>query len=488
MAGVRALTSLETQQEARSATEREATTSPAAWPSIAVDVANQGGRKVRDREEHARDESVRGKGATMFDGADGRRDVETELPMARTAPLQREIDWREADRQLRRMAARRGEVDAEEARWLLAAQRAAVHRHLGFGSFAEYVERILGYAPRTTRERLRVAEALERLPATRDALASGRVAYSAVRELSRVATTKTEDAWLDAVAGKTLREVDALLAGHAPGDDPTTPGDPDLVLHDLHFKVSAQTYALFLEARRRLDETTGERLSDDDLLATVFERVFAEGDDDATRGRGARAQIALTVCEGCGRGWQDAAGEVIAIEPAAIERARCDAQWIGRVDGDAPAPVTTDIAAAVRRQVERRDHGRCAVPGCRSSRFVELHHVTPRANGGGHDAPNLVVLCTAHHLAYHDGRLDIRGRAPHLTFLHADGRPYGAPPPGEVPQALRDDACSALRNLGFSAHEAAAAVAHAMAHASQPATIEDVIRAALRACRPPPGA
>jgi len=202
------------------------------------------------------------------------------------------------------------------------------------------------------------------------------------------------------------------------------------------------------------------------------------------RGRGARAQIALTVCERCGRGWQDAAGEVIAVESAAVARAECDAQRIGRVDGDAPAPVTTDIPAAVRRLVERRDHGRCAVPGCRSSRFVELHHVTPRANGGGHAAANLVVLCTAHHVAYHDGRLDIRGRAPRLTFLHSDGRPYGVPGPDDVQQTLRDDACSALRNLGFSAHEAAAAVAHALAHASQPATIEEVIRAALRACRP----
>jgi len=139
----------------------------------------------------------------------------------------------------------------------------------------------------------------------------------------------------------------------------------------------------------------------------------------------------------------------------------------------------------VRRQVERRDHGRCAVPGCRSSRFVELHHVTPRAHGGGHDAANLVVLCTAHHVAYHDARLTISGRAPDLTFLHADGRPYGTPPPDDGLQSMRDDACSALRNLGFSAREAAAAVDHAAAHVGQLASLEEIIRDALRACRSP---
>ena len=56
-------------------------------------------------------------------------------------------------------------MDAEEGRWLLAGVRSAVHVHLGFGGFAEYVERLFGYRPRTTREKLRVAEALERLPA-----------------------------------------------------------------------------------------------------------------------------------------------------------------------------------------------------------------------------------------------------------------------------------------------------------------------------------
>ena len=71
--------------------------------------------------------------------------------------------WREAHRQRRRAA-----LDAEEARWLLAARFAGVHIELGYGSFLEYLERLLGYAPRTARDRIRVSEALETLPATRD--------------------------------------------------------------------------------------------------------------------------------------------------------------------------------------------------------------------------------------------------------------------------------------------------------------------------------
>ena len=56
---------------------------------------------------------------------------------------------------------------------MLAALRSAAHVHLGFGSFSEYIERCFGYQPRSTQEKLRVAEALEELPSLAGALAEG---------------------------------------------------------------------------------------------------------------------------------------------------------------------------------------------------------------------------------------------------------------------------------------------------------------------------
>jgi hypothetical protein len=54
------------------------------------------------------------------------------------------ITWQVAHEALSRLARERAAADAEEGRWLLAAQRAAVHVHLGYGSFGEYVERMFG--------------------------------------------------------------------------------------------------------------------------------------------------------------------------------------------------------------------------------------------------------------------------------------------------------------------------------------------------------
>ena len=43
---------------------------------------------------------------------------------------------------------------------LLQAHRAGAHLRLGYASFYEYTERLFGYGPRLTQEKLRVAEAL----------------------------------------------------------------------------------------------------------------------------------------------------------------------------------------------------------------------------------------------------------------------------------------------------------------------------------------
>jgi hypothetical protein len=284
-----------------------------------------------------------------------------------------------------------------------------------------------------------------------------------------------------------MREIEAMVAGRSPGDRPTTPPDPDLEPRHLRLALSPDVYARFLAARRRLEEDTGAKLSDSDVMGAFCDAVLSPPADAS---RGPRHQIALTVCEHCERGWQDAAGQIIAVGPEAIARAQCDAQRLGRVDSDAPAPMTIDIPDPVRRQVERRDRRCCVVPGCRLSQHLHMHHLDPRAHGGTHTARNLCLLCSVHHGAVHDGRLRITGQAPALRFAHDDGRPYGAPlpPPAPAPvDANAADTRRALRSLGFSAAESTAAVDAARAHVDARACVEDWIRAALRACPRPRG-
>src|ERR1700761_2675774 len=106
-----------------------------------------------------------------------------------------EADWQTIDCGLRMIASRRAALDAEEARWPREAERCQIWRELGMVSAIDYLERVLGYSPRTAQERLRVARTLGELPVLTEALARGELAYSAVRELTRVVTPSTEGAW-----------------------------------------------------------------------------------------------------------------------------------------------------------------------------------------------------------------------------------------------------------------------------------------------------
>ncbi len=325
--------------------------------------------------------------------------------------------WKRVHGELTRLARSKGAYDAEEARWLLEGKRVRVHEPLGYSTFLSYLEHVFGYGPRMAGERLRVAEALVGLPAMNDALASGELCWSAVRELTRVAVPATEAEWIAAARGKSMREVEDMVSGRRPGDRPGDPADMGAKRHVLRLEISGDTLAAFREARRRIDLDVGHSLDDDEAMRMLAHYALG-GPSDTGR---AAYQVAMTICEQCGRGTRDGAGRELAVEQPEIEAACCDAQHIGNthVDG-VPGKATQTIPPRIRRLVYRRAHGRCEVPGCRAARFLEIHHIVPRAKGGTHDPSLLILICSAHHLQVHRGALRVSGTAPdHLEF----GRP-----------------------------------------------------------------
>jgi hypothetical protein len=403
-----------------------------------------------------------------------------------------DVAWRGAHEELLRLAEKRAGLDFEEGRWLLAALRAGTHLRLGYGSFHEYTERLFGYGPRMTQEKLRVAEALEELPDTARELEAGGVSFSAVRELTRVATPSTEHEWLKAARGRTVRELEQLVSGHRPGSLPSDAPEASAKRHVLRFEVSGETLATFREAMAKIRRDAGEAL-DDDAATLLLARSVLEGPRDEGR---SSYQVALTICECCGRGTQQGRGELIEVAPEVVEMATCDGQNIGEVLSDAhvgaEAPVsphadvqlpsltraTQTIPPATRRTVLRRDGARCRVPGCRHATFVDVHHVVPRSEGGRHTAENLVTLCGAHHRAIHRRDLLVQGTPSiGLRFLHTDGTVYGGSRSPTLTD-IRTKACRALELLGYRSGEVRRVLLRI--GESHEADLEQLIRQALR--------
>ena len=319
-------------------------------------------------------------------------------------------DCRTLHARLQQIARSRGALDAREAELLLDADEIQIWLAYGQPTLAAYLEHTLGYGPHACSERLRVARELRELPQLHEALADGRLHFSAVRELTRVATRETEGAWIAAADGKNVRQVEGLVAGHDKGDLPTDPADPDTRLQRVWFDVAPETLAAFRAMRKQLDDEFGDRLTDDQLLQILWRRAL----EPATNAAPA-AQVAYTVCSQCKAATADGAGIVVDVAPAQIERALCDAEVLGDVAGE-PERVRKTVSDRLRRQVFARDHHRCTVPGCRAARNLDIHHVQFQSHAGRHEITNLTVLCSGHHSLLHEGKLRIAGKAPALTY------------------------------------------------------------------------
>jgi hypothetical protein len=394
-------------------------------------------------------------------------------------------------RRLKRIVKARGALDAQEAAALREAQERRVWRHYGYASLIEYMEIEMGYSPRVAIERLRVAKAIEELPVIAEALTQGDLSFSAAKEITRIATPETEQAWIEAVSEKNVRQVEELVSGHAKGDTPDDPPDPKLRTRVLRYEVLEETAALERQVRQALEKRCGNRLDPNAFLSALFRSVLETEAAGSSRGAacecgggsgngsGARYQVAIMTCPGCKRGWQDGGGVTVEMTPAALETALCDAQHIGSLDGEVIERAKQDIPPAVRRKVHRRDHGTCRVPACRSARNLDVHHIVPREKGGTHDVENLITLCESHHLAHHAGALIIEGRASSPTIVRRAHNAFS------IAKRLVDTG-RALKEMGFDKHQVKVAIEKARTHVgTTELSLEQWIKIALSYCPRP---
>jgi hypothetical protein len=338
-------------------------------------------------------------------------------------------EWQEVDRRLREYARHRASLDAAEAFDLLRAEQLKLYFLFGFANLFEYMEHVLGYGPHAAHERMRVARALATLPVTTSALGRGELTYSAVRELTRVATAETELDWLNASKGLVANQIERLVAGHQPGDRPDDPTHPDLRTRVVRIELPPEVFALWRQARMVIAGERGSDISDADFVETLCRGAIAPG----SGAEGPAHQIAYQQCPDCRRATQNGAGREIDVSPEVFERAACDAKVLGSLDAPASERATTTVTPRLREQVFARDHHRCTAPGCRAARHLEIHHVIEQCRGGGHELWNMTLLCNGHHNAIHAGLLEMHGEAPYdLQFRWVFGPPL---PVGLDPEA-----------------------------------------------------
>ncbi len=290
-----------------------------------------------------------------------------------------------------------------------------VHLRAGYESLYVYCRDALGLSEGESYNRIEVARAARRFPIILEMLATGAVNLTAARLLAPHLTPANHREVLDSARGKKKREIEEIVARLSPRPDvaasvrklpalyphafrpaetaaaPDEPAMDRVALAPPETAVIAQPLSVpraavtpLSPARYKLQLTiAGDTLEKLRLAKDMLSHAIPSGDDAAVLDR---ALTALLV---------DLAKKKYA-DTRKPRRSR------------ARDPRSRDTSAAVKRAVWVRDLGRCAYIGpsghrCNERRFVEFHHVDPRALGGEASVDNIELRCR-HHNDY-EGRL-----------------------------------------------------------------------------------
>ena len=324
-----------------------------------------------------------------------------------------------------------------------------------FKTCAEWLAWRSGISLSAAREQVRTAQALRRLPGIAAAFAKGRLSYSKVRALTRVALEHDEDLLLAYALDASPAQVEqrcrqlrharpesvegarrvwdrrylTLWRDEAHGtlrlsvEVPIEEGE--LIINAIDCAVAAGEVSLGIEPDMN-GQTKGIawRAQQADALVAVA-KAYLEG-AGARSERGGTAdhyQVVVHVDERALRG--DAGRSDVPLET--VRRLTCDGSLVTVVEDERGDPLDVGrkqrtVSTPLKRALYARDRG-CTFPGCERRRYLDAHHLQHWAEGGETSADNLTLLCTYHHRLLHEGGFTIEREGEEaLRFLRADGR------------------------------------------------------------------
>jgi hypothetical protein len=303
------------------------------------------------------------------------------------------------------------------------------------------------------REKVRAAHALRSLPAISTAFAEGRLSYSKVRALTRVAHTCHEDLLLAHALDATAAQVEERCRQ-------IRNAAPDSVRHAQHAWEHRSLTLWRDEGRGVLRLTVELPIEEGELIVRALDRAVAAGevttevDPDAvaeSKGTAWRAQQAdaLVAVVKSYLGGGDAEGGSTAdhhqvvihadakslaggvgradLPIATVKRLLCDCSMVVVAENEDGNPLDVGrkqrtVSTPLKRALYARDRC-CTFPGCHRKRYLDGHHLLHWIHGGETTADNLTLLCTYHHRMLHEGGFSIvRDEGDTLRFITADGR------------------------------------------------------------------
>lgn len=337
----------------------------------------------------------------------------------------------------------------EKLRAIAAADRERVCEHDGLHSTASWVASKLGIGYYRAEEMVNVALALDELPLLEKAYLEGEFSFDHLRFIAQVTGPYNEkdmvEAFRDKTVSQTYHEVEKIKKVSS-SDSIEARGQ-----RYLHLELDKTTR--MLQIYGHLPEEQGTMLGkaidgiarlipdDPDLygetsLAMKRADALVELCQSYLSRKGPRAQLVVHVDHEAlqsGEGAAEVQGGPM-VSPATAQRLSCDS-FIEVVVSKEGLPMystklTQDVPERLRREIFRRDV-HCRFTGCTVRTNLHIHHIE-RGRNRVHTPQNLVLMCTKHHHAVHEGGHRVHGRPPGVIRIQRpDGTliPVGPPKP-----------------------------------------------------------
>ncbi len=320
-----------------------------------------------------------------------------------------------------------------------------------------------------------MARALGGLHLIDEAFAAGKISYSKVRAITRVATPESEQTFLDIAMHTTAAQIERLAAAYRRTRmDPTQPNlsmrrfarrsqtrsgmvriDVQLPPEQANIVWEALLAAMdagrsgagsasaevgasaeasaSAEVRREVDPSELEAERADALVNMA--QAYLQHDQPRTLGSGYEL-VMMTSPEQLQHAPGGVGGFLRDGTPVPGHIARmlaCDCSRVDVVTNESGEILDVGrarrtIPSAVARALWLRDGG-CRVPGCGRKYHLHAHHIEAWADGGKTAKSNLALLCPSHHALVHEGKLSVDVRDGKLEFKNAYGLTIPTVPP-----------------------------------------------------------
>ena len=113
------------------------------------------------------------------------------------------------DRNLREALEELRKAEKNSVLWFAEVMNRKLYRELGHSSIHQYAAQALGFQKAKTSQFIQLSRALEALPALKQSLAENELSWTKAREVTKVATPKTEKAWIREAKRTSRRELES---------------------------------------------------------------------------------------------------------------------------------------------------------------------------------------------------------------------------------------------------------------------------------------